>query len=831
MIAAMPSSADLAFERFSALQPELNELAKRTWSETDTRCKLVEPLFKEVLAWSESDITREEPVQKGFADYLFSIDGYRHFHVEAKRTLPRWELHAPQGSRNLRLGGPHLLGNKKLRRHIEQTQKYAHTLGTQFAVLTNGTQLIVFRSIVIGHDWRAYDARCWLSLDDISEDFAAFHALLSRDAVVSGSLRVALTPALVSEELFRPAEFSARADAEFVRNPFWSRIANTVGPLLTDDPGNLELAHLIITNCYVATPLSDQVDASISDLLKDLPTSSLRSAGVVDLKPGMHGNTAFGFSLADDVAQSNRPGTYIITGGVGSGKTTFLRRYAAVVAPAFVKAKCVWLSIDFLPIGAMDPARQSAEVSQFAFKECRAALKSLHAAVYPPDGKAVRALFQEEVTTLRKTRLYEVAKASQEARQVINETIDRLWSDDELVTLRILRRARAAQLRPVIVFDNTDQLGEAAQEAVFLLAQKVAKECDALSIVALREEKFFAAYRRGVFDAFGDRRFHIGSPDLANVIRRRLQYAIAEYETRARGESVSIASTADINNVVHVLKCLIRSTTSQNANIVRFLACISNGDMRYALAAFRDFVSSGNTDIDKIQRILREHGGYTVPFHEFAKSAILGSRRYYQASTSHVVNIFRKSHVPGASHLTATRLLARLSASQTAASPHGEGFIQTDVLVDEWTRLFGRTDDLVARSEELIRRGLVETEPPRVFDLRRTDALRIAASGAYYWLYLARSFAYLDLVYFDTPLVDRDLARRLASMSATTEMQVRFDRVRLFLDYLAASERAEHSAAGDDGAYRASLLVQIIQEQIESEFDWIRRKLADPSLD
>ena len=80
--------------------------------------------------------------------------------------------------------------------------------------------------------------------------------------------------------------------------------------------------------------------------------------------------------------------------------------------------------------------------------------------------------------------------------------------------------------------------------------------------------------------------------------------------------------------------------------------------MRHALDMFRDFVSSGNINVFKILKI---GGGYHVPFHEFAKSAILGSRKYYRSSVSHVVNVFKPSGARRASHLTALRILARLS--------------------------------------------------------------------------------------------------------------------------------------------------------------------------
>ena len=101
------------------------------------------------------------------------------------------------------------------------------------------------------------------------------------------------------------------------------------------------------------------------------------------------------------------------------------------------------------------------------------------------------------------------------------------------------------------------------------------------------------------------------------------------------------------------------------------LATVSNGDMRHALDMFREFLSSGNTDIEKIIRIVEREGGYSVPFHEFSKSAILGSRRFYRSSVSHIVNVFKQSDAIGASHLTGCRILARLSAAEGVASAHG----------------------------------------------------------------------------------------------------------------------------------------------------------------
>jgi len=46
-------------------------ISERTLTESDTRAKLIDPLFKTVLGWSEAEIRREEPVAKGYVDYVW----------------------------------------------------------------------------------------------------------------------------------------------------------------------------------------------------------------------------------------------------------------------------------------------------------------------------------------------------------------------------------------------------------------------------------------------------------------------------------------------------------------------------------------------------------------------------------------------------------------------------------------------------------------------------------------------------------------------------------------------------------------------------------------
>jgi hypothetical protein len=433
-----------------------------------------------------------------------------------------------------------------------------------------------------------------------------------------------------------------------------------VGPLLTDQPDDQTIQEEIVRHCYVRTPLSDEADHNLDALLSDTPPAFSDASGI-DLR---HRTNAFDRAIEADV-KGSRPGTYILTGGVGSGKTTFLRRFAKVVQAKMVRGYCLWVHVDYLSIGSVDDSAIEAELPRYTFRRIRELLHSEYSQYCPSSGDELRAMFADRIEAAKLTVLFGLASGSSEWNEKVNTLIHQAYADDEQYCIAVFRGARRRGMRVVLVLDNTDQLGENFQAAVFLLSQRLSKDCAALTIVSLREEKFFAAYRRGIFDAFGDRRFHIGSPNLEDVIRKRLEYAIHRYNKAADGSLLEVDPT-EREEVERILRVFINSTTGGNRNIVRLLACVSNGDMRYALGMFKEFVSSGNTNVNKILRVIEDAGGYTVPFHEFAKSAVLGSRRYYRSSLSHIVNLFIRSAARQTSHLTACRLLARLSAAEGA---------------------------------------------------------------------------------------------------------------------------------------------------------------------
>ena len=136
----------------------------------------------------------------------------------------------------------------------------------------------------------------------------------------------------------------------------------------------------------------------------------------------------------------------------------------------------------------------------------------------------------------------------------------------------------------------------------------------------------------------------------------------------------------DRSEISKFLDIVQYSIFSQNKNIVRFIEALAFGNMREALEMFISFLYSGVTNVDKMLKIYDREGQYFVPFHEFAKSIILGDRKYYKDSESKILNLFECGQERNSSHFTSLRMLAILLQHANESSPEGRGFVSLETV-------------------------------------------------------------------------------------------------------------------------------------------------------
>src|SRR5262249_27900082 len=153
---------------------------------------------------------------------------------------------------------------------------------------------------------------------------------------------------------------------------------------------------------------------------------------------------------------------------------------------------------------------------------------------------------------------------------------------------------------------------------IFLLAQRVSRIADTVTVIALREESYYAASIQKIFTAYTNHKFHIASPRFRTMLEIRLHFAIQTLRADTSPFQLQLPGglafdKADISDFLTIVG---ESVLHHNVNIARFVESVCFGNMRLALQMFTTFLESGATDVDKMLRIHRRDGGYHVSFHE-----------------------------------------------------------------------------------------------------------------------------------------------------------------------------------------------------------------------
>ena len=796
---------DHALEAFKAIHSSLGEFARHRGrvSEADTRANVLDRVIHAVLGWPEDAVFREVHCASGWLDYELS-KGIPTIVIEAKAEGETFEIahRKINKAQRLKLSGA-LMTDPTTKAAVEQAQKYCVEKGIRYAVATNGYSFVVFRAITEGAAWRDGSAFVFPSPSVVEADFNTFWNLLSYDAVRDGRLDDAFRAETVEvREAHRPIDNIVDADATYARNSLNSALLPYVAKFFGDIASQDTIE--ILQHCYVFSKPIQIIDAELDITIRDFIPGFAGTSKPVQATPDAQGGQ-IGTDLRESLSAADRKGSVVLLmGGIGSGKTTFLKRFFKVVAPDLVDAAgpAFHLYVNFL--GA--PGRLN-QLDEFFWETTSEGLRKQHA------------LLNRKTTLLslfkHRLRLIDEVYADQpeEHAKRVNDEILKWASDPKEFTTAALRYCSTETRFPLVVLDNVDQLSVEAQTHIFTTAEHFANHLGCLCVLVIREESYSTAQMQKQLTAYNIRAYHLSSPSFREMIQLRIQFATRHAAIESKEpEFGAVGDSRDTTagELVEFFNLLQISVFGRNHNIMRLLQAISFGNMRFALQLFNNFITSGATNMPKILEKFRE-GGYTVPFHEFAKSVILGDYKFFQGSRSLFGNVFRTTAGRNSSHFTALRILAYLTKSNEGTQST-DGFVRLQPMITIFVDLFDNEDDCLKTIHRLIplNRQLVE------FDTRRTDTIagaqliRITTAGKYYLNYLVNAFAYLDLVWHDTPFSDRGVSDTLAKLMHSVDMEERFKRVELFLSYLEKEEGRELTLQpGAEAVFGGALMPEI----------------------
>ena len=809
------STAD-PIEKFKLIYSQNADVAKERGriTESDTRSNVLDRILHEVLEWPRANVKRETHKNDGFLDYMIKHE-HPLFVLEAKAEGETFYLPHRKSPRR-RISIKSLFSfDKPIKAAMVQAQRYCTDTGTRFAVVSNGYSFIIFRALIENLSWLDGTAVVFYDYSDMTDNFSEFWNLLSYEGVVDGSFDNEFrqfTPA--KRDYYKPIDSRADGDAPYGRNPYASALMPFIdkffGDIATQD--TIEL----LTNCYVYSAPIQNIDKEINLTLRDQVPSFAKGAEHINTHEGNEGGTLGSFLRAKVESGVCKSPVIILMGGIGAGKTTYCRRFFRVVAPDIVgpDGPSNLFYLNFL--GAPNDEQ---EITPYTWQILSQAIKNNHPEIL--EYSALEQLFANEIELIRT-----IYKSSEQLENKVSDKIYSCINSNEIFCESALRYFLKNGKMPIIVFDNVDQLNVGVQAHVFTLCQRISTRGCCFSILALREESFSTAVMQKHITAYTIHPYHLSSPRFKNLLSMRIDFAAREASAFAETESAAFHDKI-YGKIVELFRLLRDSILGRNYNIIRLVESIAYGNMRLALRLFSSFITSGATDIGKIISFYSQGKGYTVPFHEFTKSIMLGNYRFYKESRSPIINLFGVTRLPNASHFTAIRILKYLSPF--ADSSHSNsGFVNIHSLISDISDLFGNEEDCRETIKKLIalEKQLVELDSRKTDSLDGASEIRITTSGTYYIDYLIQSFSYLDLVWHDTPFTERGFADNMSTKFTTTDIKERFARVEQFLGYLIQQENneiKEYNLKSEPGAFWGPFMPQI-SGQIRREKAYIIKK-------
>jgi hypothetical protein len=551
-------------------------------SETDTRVKMIDRILTEVLGWPEADLAREDHVESGFIDYTLSLHAQPYVAVEAKKEGNAFTLPHKLEEKRYVLDGA-LMTDQNVKKAIVQVRQYCDDapVPIKYAIATNGYTWIVFRAVRDDIGWKRGRARVFRSIEYIRDNFTEFWNLLSYARIESGSLQEEFSQAAAEpRQMLRVLDRLFNADLPLRRNRLNTAMQPFIALIFEDiaDQDQIE----VLQSCYVHTGSLKIVQNDLDHIITEsiphfLKQEGTRATGDSDDPAG------FEASLARSLG-TNKGRLFLLLGGIGCGKTTFLKRYQRTTAKEMLEKQTLWFSIDFLR-APEDPAA----LERFIWQSVLDDIRKKYADRGYEKLRNLREIFAPNIAVLESNVLAGYKKNSPDYAKVLGPYLSK-WQDDltNYVPKLLQHACVSDRLKPVLFIDNVDQLSPEYQGHIFLLAQRVTRILESITLVSLREESYYTASIQKKFTAFTSHKFHIASPRFRILITNRIAYAVNLLDERRKTPSDD--GDLDYEAIRDFLLIVRDSIFGNNRQSVKFIEATCYGNMRVALQFFTTFL-------------------------------------------------------------------------------------------------------------------------------------------------------------------------------------------------------------------------------------------------
>jgi hypothetical protein len=819
-----------SFAEFNTFRAEPPSLDAEEWSEADTRSKQIDRLLIRCLDWPESSIRRELTITSERLDYLLSMERPV-LVVEAKRHSLTFAIPPKSPFYQIKLKTL-LQNNPSLEPDVEQVQGYCSTWSVPYAALTNGKQLLVFASFRFdGKPWREGTVYVFSDLHG-KYDYADLYGLLSRHAFLTNDIYSRFYRMPATDRAKSLISHYSRPNITVNSNPLGEAIEPFLQKAFAD--AVTEDSEDVLRNCYVYPAECRLREEELEGLLIDRPPQF--DVEVTDIQ-NKNSFVQFGERLQSYLGVNKPTQIVFVIGGIGVGKTMFIRRFFEVSADEDVRKRLTYLYVDF-----RTPSTDPNHVDGFILRKLKQAILALHGKSNPSEPEttfdfesteALEQMFWSQVQRLHtgpEGGLKKIDEPAWQRRRI--DFLCQLQNDDlEFVkgAIRVLRQKYHRHV--VVVIDNADVCGEEYQKAVYLYSRTLLAELHVPLIVSLREEWYWHFNRGGgPRTAYHDYVYHIPCPLARDVIKKRLDYAIAtlanEHLPQASFQMHGFTVQAEsLIKYLHVLKVALIDSEELGS----FYECFANKSIRRGLDIFLDFIRSGHTETDVYLKALLQEGKYNIAFHQLFKSVARGSYAYYSEANSRMPNVYQMEGRLHRSHFHRLNVLRYLYSQRNYRNIIGDGFVEKDALYKLMYEVGFIEDEIKALFDYLLQTELIESDCRKKFYSEDAIAFRITVLGGLLSEKLFKRFEYLEMVMADTRIKDEKLLQMFLQIYKEGQKPHVTERVKAMEAWIFYLQREEETElTGRKGCQVFSLVPigPILQNTFGQEKERIMRSLA-----
>jgi GTPase SAR1 family protein len=775
---------------FDQLGLMVKEHEGRELNEADTRHRVIDFVLHDLLAWPRNRTNVEEYIAPGYADYVLKkANGDVVLFVEAKKEGVFFNLPAlPNGQTSGYVAIGKLLSDANVSAAMKQVRDYCFNDGSEYAAITNGHEWVFFRIFERGKRWESLKAFVIRDLSFWEREYTKAYNSLSYSAISEDLSLADLLNSSPPQD--RSIFFAKDRIPSYSHSITANRLASALRPVVNHYFGVIgDDDTEFMDRCYVSERDYQHAFDGMRSLIEDSLSPYFAAQGIQQLEDTGKGGR-LGGRLTKNIKKGRKGEVLVLFGGKGAGKSTFIKRLLHHNPPRWLRDHSVVAIIDLLK------TPEDVEVIRAAIWDGLVDALDYEKFLSADRSTILEKLFSDRYEIANRQELAGLSKSSDMYNSRLNDLVATWKSDKRYCARKLVEYWKDQDKGAIVVVDNTDQYSGSNQDFCFASAQEIAEELGCITLISMREERFYGSKIHGLLDAFQNAGFHISSPKPSHVFRKRLDYVIGLLNSENSREALlGDTELTVVSDCAKYLGIVNREFSSEQSPLNGFLTACAHGDTRLSLDLFRSFLLSGYTNVEEMLNA----GQWTFQIHQVVKPVMIPTRYFYDEMLSDIPNVFQLRYNRHSSHFTAMRILRKLARKVEGASA---AYLSIAELKSYFSETFGMIEDFTRTTDVLLKHGFVEADNRLDSFSESVDSIKITGYGLYMFNNLAYAFTYLDLICTDTGSFDESVTNYLVEAAKTEygyfvknqriqRVETRLDRVEKFVSYLESEEQRE----------------------------------------